>query len=298
MLRFLRGPLLGIIAGAIWFVNTIFWVYFFIVLAVFKFIVPIKFFRLACTNLLDDMASCWMSVNNVMINICLNVKWQVDGDITFKHDDWYLVIANHQSWTDIVVLMQVLNRKIPLLKFFLKKELIFVPLLGFAWWALDYPFMKRYSKSLLQKKPHLKGKDIATTRKACEKFKNIPVSIMNFVEGTRFNAMKHKKSKSTYQHLLAPKAGGIAYALQAMNGQIKYIVDVTIIYPKGSNTLWAFLSGRMNTVKIHLRKISVPDMLVGDYHNDREFRVRFQQWLNELWQEKDLLIERELKHGL
>lgn len=298
MLRFLRGPILGIISGIIWFTNTIFWMYFLLIVALVKLIVPIKFFRLACTNLLNDIASCWASVNNIMINTCLNIKWQVDGDIALKHDDWYLVIANHQSWADIVVLTQVLNRKIPLLKFFLKKELIFVPLLGLGWWALDYPFMKRYSKSLLQKKPHLKGKDVETTRKACEKFKKTPVSIMNFVEGTRFTAAKHRNSKSVYQNLLTPKAGGIAYALQAMNGQIKHIVDVTIIYPKGSNSLWAFQSGKVKTVKVRLRKIAVPDILIGDYQNDREFRVRFQRWLNELWQEKDALMERELKHGL
>jgi 1-acyl-sn-glycerol-3-phosphate acyltransferase len=297
MLKFLRGPILGIIAMLFWFLNTLFWTFFFFIIALFKLFVPIKKFRIGCTAILDDIASTWMSLNNAMINWFINVKWDVVGDISLKMTDWYLVVANHQSWTDIVVLMQVLNRKVPLLKFFLKKELIFVPILGFTWWALDYPFMKRYSRTALKKKPHLKGKDIETTRKACERFKHMPISVMNFVEGTRFTDEKFRRKGSEYQCLLTPRAGGIAYTLQAMGQQLTEIIDVTIVYPKGLKSLWQLLSGKIGRVKIYLRKIPITKDLIGDYENDKNFRLYFQQWLNKLWHEKDALLIEEAKNN-
>jgi 1-acyl-sn-glycerol-3-phosphate acyltransferase len=269
--------------------------FFFFIIAFFKLLMPNAYMRRGCTGILDDISSYWMVSNNVMSNICLNIKWDIVGDVDLKMDDWYLVVSNHQSWADIVVLGQVLNQKIPLLKYFLKKELIYVPLLGFAWWALDYPFMKRFTKSQLRKKPHLCGKDVETTKKACEKFKHMPISVMNFVEGTRFTQSKHDGQKSPFKHLLLPKAGGIAYTLQAMGDQLHEIIDVTVIYPKGLSSLWDVFCGRVSRIKVYLRKIPITPNIIGDYQNDKEFRKQFQLWLNNLWQEKDAILVKELE---
>lgn len=297
MLRFLQGPLLGIIALLLFIINTIFWVFYFFIIAIFKLIIPIKSFRLGCTRVLSDIASTWMSCNTFMLNLFIKIDWQIISDVDLDINNWYLVICNHQSWTDIVVLMQVLNRRIPLLKFFLKKELIYIPLLGFTWWALDYPFMKRYSKSMIRKNPKLKGKDLETTKKACENFKLMPNSVMNFVEGTRFTPEKRRQHNSSFKHLLAPKAGGIAYTLQAMGKHLNEIIDVTIIYPTGSNSMWDLLTGRIDRVKIYLRKLPITPNLIGDYQNDKQFRIDFQQWLNHVWHEKDAILAQELQHG-
>lgn len=294
MLLFLRGPVLGVLAMLIWFANTLFWCSYFFVIAIFKLVVPIKYFRIGCTSLLDDIASIWMATNSFMLRTLIGIKWDVVGDVKLSVDKWYLVISNHQSWTDIVALMEVLNRKVPLLKFFLKKELLFVPVLGFTWWALDYPFMRRYSKAMLKKKPHLKGKDLETTKKACERFKHLPISVMNFVEGTRCTPEKYAMHNSNFKHLLAPKAGGIAYTLQAMGKQLSEIVDVTIIYPKGKSSLWQLFSGYISRVKVHVRTIPITEDLIGDYQNDKKFRVHFQQWLNGVWHEKDAILTKEL----
>lgn len=297
MLRFLTGPILGVLAMILWCINTIFWCFFFFIIALIKLLVPLKSFRIGCTSILDDIASSWMWVNNTMITKFIGVKWEVIGDVHLSVEKWYLVIANHQSWTDIVALMQVLNRKVPLLKFFLKRELIFVPVLGFTWWALDYPFMRRYSKSMLKKKPHLKGKDLKTTIKACERFKHLPISVMNFVEGTRCTPEKYAKQNSKFKHLLTPKAGGIAYTLQAMGKQLSEIIDVTIVYPQGKKSLWQLLSGHIRHVKIYLRTIPITEALIGDYQNDKQFRVQFQHWLNDVWHEKDAILIQEIGHN-
>ena len=141
---------------------------------------------------------------------------------------WYLVSSNHQSWVDILVLQRIFHGHIPFLKFFLKQELIWVPVIGLAWWALDFPFMKR------GKGQGARQSDLKSTREACEKFKRIPTSVINFVEGTRFTPAKHAKQASPYRHLLKPKIGGLGIALATMGEQFEALLDVTIVYPHGA----------------------------------------------------------------
>ncbi|MFT6977024.1 MAG: 1-acyl-sn-glycerol-3-phosphate acyltransferase, partial [Shewanella psychromarinicola] len=191
----------GSIAFLCYLFNTIFWTIPILMFSIVK-LIPIGIFQKICSYILDNCATAWISTNTIIEDIFHPMRIHVTGDQSFSEKEWYMVIANHQSWVDILILQRVFNRNIPFLKFFLKQELIFVPVLGLAWWALDFPFMRRYSTSQLRKNPKLKGKDIEITRKACEKFKTKPVSIMNFVEGTRFSVAKHDKQNSAFQHLL------------------------------------------------------------------------------------------------
>jgi 1-acyl-sn-glycerol-3-phosphate acyltransferase len=223
--------------------------------------------------------------------ITWRIQWDIRGLEGLSMNEWYLVISNHQTWVDIVVLQKVFNYRIPFLKFFLKKELIWIPLLGVAWWALDFPFMKRYTASFLKKHPHLKGKDIEITRKACEKFKNTPVSIMNFVEGTRFTPEKHNRQNSPFKHLLKPKAGGVGFVLTAMGEHLHRIVNVTIIYPEGDTGFWSFLCGRIHEIQVRIQTLPLTKDLLGDYIKNEAYQARFQAWLNELWREKDRIME-------
>lgn len=266
------------------------------VLAVIKLIIPIRVWRSMITYLLDACAVGWISVNNLNQRIFSRTTLEVTGLEGLSSRDWYLVLANHQSWVDILVLQRVFNREIPFLKFFLKQELIWVPFLGLAWWALDFPFMRRYSKSFLAKNPHLKGKDMETTQKACEKFKYKPASIMNFVEGTRFTPEKHARQRSPFKHLLKPKAGGIAFVLNAMGGQLHQMIDVTIYYPEGTPSFWDFVCGSVKKIKLHIEVKPIDglfpdDIRIMEYFDNSEQRARFQQWLNAQWYKKDERLE-------
>lgn len=287
MLFHLRG-----IASIIYLAtNTLFWVVLLLTVTLFKIAIPLKPFRTVCGKAAILIAECWIFFNNLGLIYSRSIDINVTGIEDLNRKEWYLVISNHQTWIDIPILQKVFYRKIPFLKFFLKKELIWVPFLGPAWWALDFPFMKRYSRGVLKKKPHLKGKDMEITRKACQKFKDIPVSIMNFTEGTRFTKVKHDRQQSPFQHLLKPKAGGIGFVMSAMGKQLHYILDVTISYPQGKQSFWAFLCGRVNAVTVQVEKIPITDDLIGDYTQDKTFRVSFQQRLNEIWKKKDMLLE-------
>lgn len=285
MLRWLPSPLKGALSFVLYILNTLFWFIPLMLLAVLK-LLPIKRWQGWMSYLVDAIAVAWISLNNLTTRIFTSIKWRVEGLESLSRKDWYLIVANHQSWADILILQNIFNRKIPFIKFFLKKELLYVPFMGLAWWALDFPFMKRYSKQLLQKRPELQGKDIETTRKACEKFRFKPVSIMNFVEGTRFTPAKHDKQQSPFSHLLKPKAGGTAFVLGTMGEQLHKLLDVTIHYPQGIPSFWDYISGKVHAITVNIKVLPIGKELIGDYH-DQVYRERFQQWLNQLWVEKD-----------
>src|SRR3990167_3071966 len=137
----------------------------------------------------------------------------------------------------------------------------------------------------------MRGKDQAATRKACEKFALIPTSVMNFLEGTRFTPAKHQRQHSPYRHLLKPKAGGIAMALNAMGDKFQAIIDITIVYPDGAPTFWHFLQGKLRRIVVRVRTLPVPQHLAhGDYAGDPTIREAYQRWVHQLWQEKDAQI--------
>jgi 1-acyl-sn-glycerol-3-phosphate acyltransferase len=287
----LAGAFRGGLSLILYVLNTVFWCIPLFVLVAVKAVVPSKPWRRNCSRMLNAIAENWIWVNNQNQKLVGNTDWDIQGMQTMKRSEWYLVLANHQSWVDILVLQRIFHRKIPFLKFFIKKELLWLPVLGQAWWAMDFPFVKRYTKSDLQKRPHLKGKDLEITRKACQKFKTIPISIMNFAEGTRFTNEKHCRQQSPYSHLLKPKAGGIAQVLGSMGEQIHRVLDVTIVYPDGATNFWALLCGKIRKIKVRVRSLPVNAKLLGDYTNDGQFRAGLQDWLNNIWIEKNRIIE-------
>jgi len=295
MLKFLPSPLLGVVTFLLVAFNTVFWVALFIPVILLKFIVFAPHFRHRCSRVLTAFASQWVNCNSLILQIMQNIEWDIEGPADLNPHASYLVISNHRSWTDIVVLQHIFRDKIPFLKFFLKKELIWVPCLGLAWWALDFPFMKRYSRRFLEKHPELRGQDMATTRKQCEKFKRSPVSVINFVEGTRFSSSKHLSQNSPFQNLLRPRAGGVAFVLAAMGDGLSGILDVTIVYPENDPEalIWQLLQGKIPRIIVRVRLVPVPEDVAGkDYLADSDFKERMQNWVNRIWQDKDMLINR------
>ena len=266
-----------------------------LLVAVIKALLPFQALRQTSNPLLTGIAESWIGVNSWMLARLTDTRVVVEGDGALDSEGHYLVIANHQSWVDILILQFVSNRRIPLLRFFLKRQLFWVPLLGLAWWALDFPFMGRYTKKQIARNPALAGRDIEATRRACEKFRSIPIAIMNFVEGTRFTQAKHDAQGSPYRHLLKPKSGGVAFVLDAMGSGLHGILDISIAYPGGIPTMMDLIANRVPEVRVLVRPRPLPaDLMHGDYQNDRAFRARFQQWMNGVWQDKDADLSRLL----
>lgn len=294
MFRFLHPKILGTLSLTLLIINIFICAAQLFPLAFIKFIIPIPWWRRITGIILIKVANNWVFVNSFLIQILYPIEWSVQGADKLKKNDWYLVISNHQSWVDIVILQKVLYGKIPYIKFFLKKELIWVPILGLAWWALDFPFMKRYSKEEVEKNPKLKGKDIEITRKACEKFKTDPIAIMTFPEGTRFTKEKYEKQNPPYKHLLKPKAGGLSFTLSAMGDQIHRLINMTIVYPEGVKPIWDFICGKVKKIDVFVESIPIPDEFINMDPEDKNKQGKFNDWLNGLWRAKDKVIDSRL----
>lgn len=232
----------------------------------------------------------WWGLNRLVYLLLHGPRRDIVIDGELDHGKSWLVICNHQGWADIPLLVDVFGRRIPFTRFFLKKELIWVPIIGVACVVLDMPFMKRHSKAAIAANPALKGQDLEATRLACEKYRQIPVTVVNFLEGTRFTEAKRAARGSPYANLLRPKAAGLSFALNTMGDQFAGIVDVTLCYVPNPHrgVLWGFLAGEQAKMKVRARVLPVPqELLHGDYQDDEAFRERFQAWVNELWQRKD-----------
>ncbi|GIC78401.1 acyltransferase [Moritella sp. F3] len=291
MINFLPTFLLMIISSALVIINIICSLTLISITGLIKFILPFAPVQRPMRQLADSLLNLWACINTCMISLINKVEWDIKITGDLNKSSWYLLISNHHSWTDIVILFSVFSNKIPLPKFFVKQEIIYIPFVGTACWALDMPFMKRYSKQLLAKKPHLKGKDMESTRKACSKAKLAPTTIVNFAEGSRFTEHKKQQTKSPYQYLLPPKSGGIALSLASMGSTFNKILDVTIIYPDNPDSPFKdLLQGKLKRIVIRVETIEITTELQGDYENDATFKHNFQQWVTSLWQRKDQQI--------
>ena len=293
MLRFLPAPLRGVLAGLILITNTLIFCWPLFIGALLKAALPFTAAQRVINYCAHACAQAWISVNKTWMNWVQPIQWDVQGLESVDMQHSYLVTSNHQSWVDILILQYQLNRKAPFLKFFLKQELIWVPVIGLCWWALEFPFMKRFSKEFLAKHPEKRGQDMLTTRKACERYKVNPVSVFNFLEGTRLTPAKQAQQNSPFKYLLKPKAGGIAFVLDAMGEQLASLLNVTIHYPNGTPTFVDLLCGRLQRVVVRFEQVEIPAQFIGkNYDGDEAYRLAFQQWVNQLWEDKDAELER------
>lgn len=292
MINFLPSALLMIISTFLVTTNIVISLSLITLVGIIKLILPFTPLQTIATKAANILIGIWGRINTWMIRLINKVEWDIKFEGEIKKDSWYLLVSNHHSWADIVFLFTILSKRTPTPKFFVKQELLYVPFVGSACWALEMPFMKRYSREKLKRKPHLKGKDVASTKKACAKAKRTPTTIVNFAEGTRFTKQKHAHSQSPYQYLLAPKSGGLAFALSSMGSSFSQVLNVTIIYPDNQEQPFKdLLKGKLKRVVIRVEALPVTADLQGDYENDPAFKQHFQQWVSELWQRKDRLID-------
>ena len=234
----------------------------------------------------------WVQVNDAVFDIFLDTEWRVHGFEDLRRDAHYLVISNHVSWIDIFVVFRVLYGRAPFLRFFLKHTLVWFPIAGQAAWALEFPFMRRYTPEYLKQHPEKRGRDLETTRRACARYRYFPVSILNFVEGTRFTRDKHEDQQSPYRHLLRPRIGGIGFVIASLGEQLDAVLDVTIVYPHRDVTLWDFATNRVAWIDVRCRPLPVPPQFASaSITEPGPAREEFKEWVEAIWRTKDAAIE-------
>ncbi|MGV2987617.1 acyltransferase [Vibrio sp. E150_011] len=261
-------------------------------LSIIKLILPLHLVQKTMTSLANKQMWVWATVNLWLLNLNNNIDWQIEGGEELSQEQWYMLLSNHLSWTDIVIISSVMKDKMPMCKFLLKQSLLYVPFVGLACWGLDMPFMKRHSQSYLVKHPERRNDDFNAIQKACEKFQHVPTTMISFVEGTRYSVDKVQSGKTPYRHLLKPKTGGVAFTLNAMNQLLDGVVDITLAYPENrENPFEDLLKGRLTKVVVKIEVYPMDENLNGDYFKDKAFKRRFHHWLNALWKRKDDTLE-------
>ena len=289
-MKFLFENLKGITSITILVLNTVILSCLLIPLGIIKFFLPITSLKVLFTKFIIKVGELWIFTNKIWVKALHNPKWQIIGKENIKSDGWTIATSNHQSFADIFLLQDITNRKMPMLKFFMKYVLIYVPIIGLSWWALDMPFLKRYTKKQLEKNPKLAGKDVREMKRALKHYALYPVTVFSFAEGTRLTLKKHHNQTSPFKNLLRPKEGGLATALSLVN-KIDYLVDFTIKFDSKKRSFWDYLWGRMNSAKITIKEIKIPKKFLNENLLDNHsLRSEFKEWINSLWLEKDLLL--------
>ena len=290
MLKFFFENLIGMLSLIFVILNTVLLSALLIPLGILKFLIPLDNLRLICTKFIIKVGELWIFFNKFWVKFLHSPNWEIIGKENLSSEEWSIATSNHQSEADIFLLQDITNRKIPMLKFFMKYILIYVPIIGLSWWALDMPFLKRYSKKDLEKNPNLKGKDHEEMKRALKHYNTYPVTVFSFAEGTRLTKVKHSLQLSPYINLLKPKEGGLATAISLVP-KIDSFINFTIIYKSNKRGFWDYLCGRINKAKIVIEKIPIPNKFrKSDLVENETLRREFKTWLNNIWENKDILI--------
>ena len=246
------------------------------------------------------IATHWISSNSALIDEMLPHKdWRINLPDDIHTNGKYLLVSNHQSWVDTSIVQYIGEKRLPLTRFFTKFELIYIPIVGQAFYFLDFPMMRRHSKEAIAKNPALKGKDIEEAKRACALLKDKPFTLLNYLEGTRFTQAKHAQQKSPYTHLLEPRAGGLSLAISALGEDIDGILDMTIVYPDGVPSYGDLWKGNIKRLGVDLRYIDIPDALFdrvkqGGYEDSDEVKAQMFEWVEQVWRQKDQRITKML----
>ena len=254
-------------------------------------VIPLKSFKLFLAKISNKIGDLTVYGLKLIMLLMHGNNIQVINNENYHMNKWYMAMSNHQSWADIFVLLTVANKKIPLLKFFMKKELWWIPFVFLANKTLNMPFVNRHSKKAIEKNPSLRTKDYENTLKSCKRFLRAPSTIFSYAEGTRFTSEKHQAQNSKYKNLLQPKIGGMATALSAMP-EIDTLINFSVVYKSKKRSAWSFLNGEMKDVKVFIKSYKIPENLKNrNYGSDHLYREEFKEWIEEIWDEKDRKID-------
>jgi len=282
----------GVAIAILLFFNLLLWGSLVLLGGLVKLLMPTKPSRTRAVRALAWLAEHWVGGNDAIFDMLLPTKWEITGIEGTRYDGRYLIISNHISWVDIFAVQRAFHGHAAFIRFFLKHQLIWSPILGQACAALEFPFMHRYSPEYLEKHPEKRGKDLETARRLCRRYRFIPVAILNFVEGTRYSRDKHADQDSPYRHLLRPRVGGVAFALASLGENLDAMFDVTIAYPSHDITMWQFATGRVAKITIHARRLDVPaEFMTSAVTEPGDVRERFKVWIDQRWREKDAELD-------
>ncbi|MEC7030278.1 MAG: 1-acyl-sn-glycerol-3-phosphate acyltransferase [Pseudomonadota bacterium] len=185
----------------------------------------------------------------------------------------FVIVANHYSWVDIVVLYATLFAENHSFVFVMKRSLIKIPMIGVVCWGLGHPLLYR-GKS--------RRKNLKILTEGARKSLEYQHGILIFPEGTRYTKVDNYPEE--YQQLLKPRTVGFECVLKNIVGDPSEgkndavpVLDVTLKYTSGEHGLWDFLTGKSGSV-----------LLYSELHSVTPKNAK--AWLLDAWTKKDHLL--------
>jgi len=254
-------------------------------------IIPNRNLKVLLGSFSNTMGSATVASITAALKILHKIEWDFQIPEDVNTDTWYIAMSNHQSWADIFILLAAGHQKIPLLKFFMKKELQWIPIIYLVHKTVDMPFLNRHSRAQIQANPELKKVDFENAKIAAKRFSRNPSTAFSFAEGTRFTGQKHAEQESPYTNLLKPKVGALAIALSGMP-QVNTLVDFTVVYASKKRSTWDFLCGDLSKAKVVAKTYSLPENLKNrSFEEEDDYRRDFQTFVDAIWLEKEQAIK-------
>jgi len=256
--------------------NLLIWLPGLILAAIVRIMLPIDSVKRSMFRIVSLIYKAAVNIDTWYLTQILKINLNLDDPENILDDlsrpGKSLVICNHQSWFDIFILQALICRSGPILQFVIKRELLWVPVLGWVCLVLDFPRMHR------KKDRNSRLRDLKVAEKASLNLSHEQGALMLFPEGTRFTPGKHLAGASQYKHLLNPKTGGFGVILQSMNEHAR-ILDVTISYESADADCWRCMSGAVNNITVKVVSTEVGE--IGDAA----------LWLKQCWRSKDDSLE-------
>ncbi|KAL5567145.1 hypothetical protein UlMin_030309 [Ulmus minor] len=168
-----------------------------------------------------------------------------------------LVISNHKSDIDWLVGWILAQRSgcLGSALAIMKKEVKFLPIIGWSMWFSDYVFLERSW-----------AKDESTLKSGFRRLEDFPMPfwLALFVEGTRFTKTKLEAAQQyaasrglpVPRNVLIPRTKGFVSAVRHMHSFVPAIYDCTVAIPKDtpSPTMLRIFRGQTSVVKVQIKR--------------------------------------------
>ena len=237
--------------------------------SVISWLIPLPVVSRGCIVIVDHIYRFAVKVDSFWMLKVVGIELIVKGKA--NTDRAPVVICNHRSWFDIALVQEVITGNGPIIKFLVKREIAWVPIIGWICLALNFPMLRR------SKKDGARKRDFSIIQKATKTHGDEDGALLVFPEGTRFSNLKKTNQESPYNHLLKPKTGGLK-VIQQHAGADTTLVDVTINYHQNDVQIWNCLHGEPGKITITLEHYTLTEI------DDLE------TWLNDRWLAKDKIL--------
>lgn len=202
-----------------------------------------------------------------------------------------IIILNHNHEIDFLCGWTMCERfgVLGSSKVLAKKELLYVPLIGWTWYFLEIVFCKRKWEE-----------DRDTVIEGLRRLADYPeyMWFLLYCEGTRFTEKKHRismevaesKGLPKLKHHLLPRTKGFTTAVHYLRGTVSAVYDVTLNFRENKNpSLLGILYGKKYYADMCVRRFPLEDI------PDDEKEAA--SWLHKLYQEKDALQDQYIAEG-